>query len=62
MGYVLFTDSSSNITPDLAAEWDARIVSLYYALDGAERPAYDPDLTAIASTTRCASAPKSAPR
>lgn len=43
MGYVLFTDSSSNITPDLAAEWDARIVSLYYALDGAERPAYDPE-------------------
>lgn len=43
MGFVLFTDSSSNITPDLAAQWDVRIVSLYYTLDGGEYPAYDPD-------------------
>ena len=43
MSFVLFTDSSSNITPDLAAQWDVRIVSLYYTLDGGEHPAYDPD-------------------
>lgn len=41
MSFVLFTDSSSNITPDLAKAWDVRILSLHYALDGEEHPAYD---------------------
>ena len=41
MSFVLFSDSSSNITPDLAAEWDVRILSLHYELSGEEHPAYD---------------------
>ena len=61
MSFVLFTDSSSNITPDLAAQWDVRIVSLYYTLDGGEHPAYDPDFDGR-RLTRCATAPKCALR
>ena len=41
MSFVLFSDSSSNITPDLAAEWDVRVLSLHYELSGMEHPAYD---------------------
>lgn len=41
MSFVLFSDSSSNITPDLAAEWDVRVLSLHYELSGMEHLAYD---------------------
>ena len=41
MSFVLFSDSSSNITPDLAREWNVEMISLYYTLGGEEHPAYD---------------------
>lgn len=41
MSFVLFSDSSSNITPDLAAQWDVRMITLHYELSGVEHPAYD---------------------
>ena len=43
MSYVIYTDSSSNLTPDLVQAWDVRVVSLVYAIDGVDHPAYDPD-------------------
>lgn len=40
MSFVLFSDSSSNITPDLAAAWDVRMLPLYYTIHDEEHPAY----------------------
>ena len=34
MGYTIFSDSSSNITPDLAREWNVRLIPLAYEIEG----------------------------
>lgn len=40
MGFVLFSDSSSNITPELAAAWNVRILPLHYTINGEEHAAF----------------------
>ncbi|MBQ8087271.1 MAG: DegV family protein [Clostridia bacterium] len=43
MSFSVFTDSSSNITPDLANQYDISIVPLTYEIDGELHSAYETD-------------------
>ena len=45
MSFVIFTDSSSNLTPDLTKEWDIQVIPLYIRMaDGSEHACFGEDM------------------